>query len=58
MRNTKLIRVPIKFDNELKRITDKIGISKTKFLEVDGTRIFKNADQINDFINIFKKDKK
>jgi len=58
MRNTKLIRVPSEFDNELTRISKKMGVPKTRFLKMNGTRIFQNADQINDWVNIFKKRKR
>ena len=58
-KQTKLIRVPLKFAKTTEKLTKKYGYNQmTDFLEYDGTKVFENADTINDSFGLFWKIKR
>lgn len=53
-KKTKLMRVPVEFDDMASRLKDKLGRkTKTEFLRVDGVRLFKNAETLTDITRSF-----
>lgn len=55
---TKLMRVPKAFYETIEVISKKEGVSMTRFLRNDGTRIIKNADALTDIFGMLRKKKR
>ena len=59
MTRTNLMRVPENFKSVAEKLSKKYGYkSTTKFLENDGTKILRNADDLNDVFSLFLRRRK